>query len=72
MIQASLVKMFRDRTGIAVAHRLSTLSSFDRILVMNGGRVLEDGNAAELRAHGGLFARMWRLQAEGLSLDVAD
>ncbi|ESY91900.1 ABC transporter ATP-binding protein [Mesorhizobium sp. LNHC209A00] len=72
MIQASLVKMFRDRTVIAVAHRLSTLSSFDRILVMNGGRVLEDGNAAELRAHGGLFARMWRLQAEGLSLDAAE
>lgn len=72
MIQASLVKMFRDRTVIAVAHRLSTLSSFDRILVMNGGRVLEDGNAAELRAHGGLFARMWRLQAEGLSMDAAE
>jgi ATP-binding cassette subfamily B protein len=72
VIQASLVKMFRDRTVIAVAHRLSTLSSFDRILVMNGGRVVEDGNAAELRAHGGLFARMWRLQAEGLTLDAAE
>ncbi|TPJ12309.1 ABC transporter ATP-binding protein [Mesorhizobium sp. B2-7-3] len=72
VIQASLVKMFRDRTVIAVAHRLSTLSSFDRILVMNGGRVVEDGNAAELRAHGGLFARMWRMQAEGLTLDAAE
>ncbi|ESZ62501.1 ABC transporter ATP-binding protein [Mesorhizobium sp. L103C131B0] len=72
VIQSSLVKMFRDRTVIAVAHRLSTLSSFDRILVMNGGSVVEDGNAAELRAHGRLFARMWRLQAEGLSLDAAE
>ncbi|MER9196731.1 ABC transporter ATP-binding protein/permease [Mesorhizobium australicum] len=72
VIQSSLVKMFRDRTVIAVAHRLSTLSSFDRILVMDGGRVVEDGSAAELRAHGSLFARMWRLQAEGITLDAAE
>ncbi len=70
-IQHALVRIMRDRTVIAVAHRLSTLSSFDRIIVMSGGRVVEDGPAADLRARGGLFDRMWRLQADGLSLQEA-
>jgi ATP-binding cassette subfamily B protein len=70
-IQRALVRLMRDRTVIAVAHRLSTLTAFDRILVMKGGSVAEDGTAAELRRRGGLFDRMWRLQAEGLSLDEA-
>ena len=68
-VQRALVRLMRDRTVIAVAHRLSTLTAFDRILVMVGGRVVEDGTAAELRQQCGLFDRMWRLQAEGLSLD---
>jgi ATP-binding cassette subfamily B protein len=59
----------RDRTVISVAHRLSTLVAFDRILVVNGGRIVEDGRAADLRRRGGLFDHMWRLQAEGLSGD---
>jgi ATP-binding cassette subfamily B protein len=66
-IQRALVRIMRDRTVIAVAHRLSTLTTFDRILVMSGGRIVEDGTVAELRARDGLFNRMWRLQAEGLS-----
>jgi ATP-binding cassette subfamily B protein len=70
-IQRALVRLQRDRTVIAVAHRLSTLAAFDRILVMLNGRVVEDGTVAELRRQGGLFERMWRLQAEGLSLDEA-
>jgi ATP-binding cassette subfamily B protein len=61
----------RDRTVIAVAHRLSTLTTFDRILVMRDGRIVEDGTVTELRRLGGLFDRMWRLQAEGLSSDEA-
>jgi ATP-binding cassette subfamily B protein len=68
-IQRALVRLMRDRTVIAVAHRLSTLTAFDRILVMRAGRIVEDGTAAELRRRGGLFERMWRLQADGLSLD---
>ncbi len=70
-IQRALVRLMRDRTVIAVAHRLSTLAAFDRILVMSNGRIVEDGMAADLRRQGGLFDRMWRLQAEGLSLDQA-
>ncbi|GGE28600.1 ABC transporter ATP-binding protein [Agaricicola taiwanensis] len=68
-IQRALVRIMRDRTVIAVAHRLSTLSGFDRIIVMNGGRVVEDGPVHALREKGGLFDRMWRLQAEGLKFD---
>jgi len=68
-IQAALVRIMRARTVIAVAHRLSTLTSFDRILVIDQGRVVEDGTAADLRRQGGLFERMWRLQAEGLPVD---
>ncbi len=70
-IQRALVRLMRDRTVIAVAHRLSTLTAFDRIIVMVGGAAVEDGTFSELRRQGGLFERMWRLQAEGLSLDEA-
>ncbi|UVF21669.1 ABC transporter ATP-binding protein/permease [Microvirga terrae] len=70
-IQRSLVRLMRGRTVIAVAHRLSTLTAFDRIVVVKGGEIVEDGTAAELRQRGGLFDTMWRLQAEGLSVDEA-
>ncbi|RDI52607.1 ABC transporter ATP-binding protein [Microvirga subterranea] len=72
-VQKALVRLMRDRTVIAVAHRLSTLTAFDRIIVMRGGHIVEDGTAGELRQQHGLFDRMWRLQADGLSLDeIAD
>jgi len=71
-IQNAIVRSFHDRTVIAVAHRLSTLNNFHRILVMEDGQVVEDGTAAELRARGGLFERMWRLQTNGLALDAAE
>ncbi len=66
-IQTALVRLMRDRTVISVAHRLSSLAAFDRILVVSDGRIVEDGTVAELRRRGGPFDRMWRLQAEGLS-----
>jgi ATP-binding cassette subfamily B protein len=65
-IQSALVRLMRDCTVIAVAHRLSTLSAFDRVIVIDQGRIVEDGSVAELRAKRGLFSRMWRLQSEGL------
>jgi ATP-binding cassette subfamily B protein len=71
-IQRSLVRLMRGRTVIAVAHRLSTLTAFDRIIVVKGGQIVEDGTATELRQRGGLFETMWRLQAEGLSVDEAE
>ncbi|WP_274533782.1 ABC transporter ATP-binding protein [Methylobacterium sp. Leaf112] len=65
-VQAALVRIMRRRTVVAVAHRLSTLTGFDRILVIDQGRVVEDGSPAALRGAGGVFARMWQLQADGL------
>ena len=70
-IQAAVVRVMRDRTVIAVAHRLSTLTAFDRILVIDEGRIVEDGTIRELRQAGGLFEQMWQLQAEGLAGEPA-
>ena len=66
-IQRAIVEMMQHRTVIAVAHRLSTLSAFDRVIVLDQGRIVEDGAPADLRRRGSLFDRMWRLQAEGLA-----
>ena len=64
-IQQALMRLMRGRTVVAVAHRLSTVSSFDRILVMADGRIVEDGPPDMLRAQHGVYARLWDLQAEG-------
>jgi ATP-binding cassette subfamily B protein len=70
-VQRALDRLTKDRTVIAVAHRLSTLSSFDRIVVLMGGRVAEEGTIDELMEKQGVFARMWRLQVRGISVDLA-
>jgi ATP-binding cassette, subfamily B, bacterial len=70
-IQYALAELMRGRTVLAVAHRLSTLSSFDRIIVLMDGRIVEDGSPLELRCRGGTFHALWRLQAEGFSFDGA-
>ena len=67
-IQQNVVELLGGRTVIAVAHRLSTLTAFDRILVVENGRIAEEGSARELRQSGRLFERMWRLQSDGLVL----
>jgi ATP-binding cassette, subfamily B, bacterial len=67
-IQQNIVMLMEGRTVIAVAHRLSTLAAFDRILVVANGRIVEEGSARELRRRGRLFAKMWRQQADGLAL----
>lgn len=67
-IQRALVALMRGRTVLAVAHRLSTLASFDRIIVLIDGRIVEDGSPAELRRRGGVFDQLWRLQAERMAL----
>jgi ATP-binding cassette subfamily B protein len=67
-IQRNVVDRFPERTVIAVAHRLSTLVNFDRIIVVVDGRIVEEGTAAKLRAHKGVFEKLWRLQTEGLAL----
>jgi ATP-binding cassette subfamily B protein len=70
-VHRNMIDLLRGRTVIAVAHRLSTLAAFDRILVIHQGQIVEEGTPAELRRRGTLFARMWRLQAEGLAMSEA-
>jgi ATP-binding cassette subfamily B protein len=68
-VQKNVTRWHRDSTVIAVAHRLSTLASYDRILVVDDGRIIEDGRPSELRTRGKLFRSMWRLQSNGLSIE---
>jgi ATP-binding cassette, subfamily B, bacterial len=70
-IRRAFSELVRGRTVLAVAHRLSTVASFDRIVVLIDGKVIEDGHPAELRRRRGAFDHMWRMQAEGLDLDEA-
>ncbi|WP_036248692.1 ABC transporter ATP-binding protein [Methylobacter sp. BBA5.1] len=66
-IQAALSELMQGRTVLAVAHRLSTLSGFDHIVVLHQGRIIESGSPHELRQSGGAFDTLWRLQAEGFN-----
>ena len=66
-IQSALASLMQGRTVVAIAHRLSTLSSFDRIIVLKNGKIVEDGPPEVLRANGGLFAEIWNLQANSLN-----
>jgi ATP-binding cassette subfamily B protein len=70
-VQRALIAVARNRTVLAVAHRLSTLAALDRIIVLVGGKIVEDGSPAELRRRGGVFDALWRMQGEGLTLEPA-
>lgn len=63
VIQASLAKMRKGRTTLAIAHRLSTIQDADCIYVLDQGQIVESGNHQELLAQGGLYYRMYQLQA---------
>jgi ATP-binding cassette subfamily B protein len=65
LVAAALAELMRERTTIVIAHRLATVLSCDRILVMNEGRIVEEGNHQALVANGGLYARLAKLQFEG-------
>ncbi|MGP8124061.1 MAG: ABC transporter transmembrane domain-containing protein [Xanthobacteraceae bacterium] len=65
LVQTALEDLMRQRTTLVIAHRLATVLSCDRILVMDKGRIVEEGTHASLVAEGGLYARLARLQFEG-------
>jgi ATP-binding cassette subfamily B multidrug efflux pump len=64
-IQESLEGLMRGKTVIAIAHRLSTLQIMDRLVIMDKGRIVEQGTHAELLAAGGLYAELWARQSGG-------
>jgi ATP-binding cassette subfamily B multidrug efflux pump len=64
-IQASLYKLMEGKTVVAIAHRLSTIAAMDRLVVMDQGRIVEQGDHRSLLAQGGLYARLWAHQSGG-------
>ncbi|UAX00047.1 ABC transporter ATP-binding protein [Halopseudomonas nanhaiensis] len=64
-IQDSLNELMAGKTVIAIAHRLSTIAAMDRLIVMDQGRIVEDGTHDQLIARGGLYAQLWARQSGG-------
>jgi ATP-binding cassette subfamily B multidrug efflux pump len=72
-IQQSLNRLMEGKTVVAIAHRLSTIAAMDRLVVLDKGRIVEEGNHYALLAQGGLYARLWAHQSGGfLGEDVDD
>ncbi|WP_420336330.1 ABC transporter ATP-binding protein [Roseibium sp.] len=71
-IQQNLATMMEGRTTLAVAHRLSTIAAMDRLLVMDGGRIIEEGTHRDLLARGGLYATLWERQSGGFLAHAAE
>jgi ATP-binding cassette, subfamily B, multidrug efflux pump len=72
-IQHSLNRLMEGKTVVAIAHRLSTIAAMDRLVVLDKGRIVEEGNHYSLLSEGGLYARLWAHQSGGfLGEDVDD
>jgi ABC-type multidrug transport system fused ATPase/permease subunit len=69
-IQKALHELMVGKTVIAIAHRLSTLREMDRIIVLDKGKIVEDGTHTTLsKKHGGIYARLWKHQAGGFLVE---
>jgi ATP-binding cassette subfamily B multidrug efflux pump len=72
-IQEQLVNLMSGKTVIAIAHRLSTIAAMDRLIIMDEGRIVEQGSHGELLRRGGLYAELWTRQSGGfLAQDAAE
>jgi len=71
-IQQSLYRLMEGKTVVAIAHRLSTIAAMDRLVVMDQGRIVEEGDHASLLAQGGLYARLWAHQSGGFLGEEVD
>lgn len=71
-IQASLNDLMQGKTVIAIAHRLSTIAAMDRLIVLDEGRIAEEGDHQSLLARGGLYARLWAHQSGGFLTEPGD
>ena len=71
-IQASLDTLMQGKTVIAIAHRLSTIAAMDRLVVLDEGRIVEEGDHRKLLARGGLYSRLWSHQSGGFLGDRED
>jgi len=70
-IQHSLLRLMQGKTVLAIAHRLSTIAAMDRLIVMDGGRIVEEGTHQQLLARNGLYARLWSHQSGGFLGEAA-
>jgi ATP-binding cassette subfamily B multidrug efflux pump len=72
-IQSQFQLLMRNKTVIAIAHRLSTIAALDRLVIVDRGRIVEQGTHAELLAQGGHYARLWQRQSGGfIEADAAE
>jgi ATP-binding cassette, subfamily B, multidrug efflux pump len=71
-IQQSLYRLMEGKTVVAIAHRLSTIAAMDRLVVMDKGRIVEEGDHRTLLARGGLYARLWAHQSGGFLGEEAE
>jgi len=70
-IQDQLLGLMEGKTVIAIAHRLSTIARMDRLIVLDAGRIVEQGSHAQLLALNGHYARLWSHQSGGFLTDDA-
>ena len=69
LVQESLEELWKNRTVVSVAHRLSTLNNVDRIIVIDNGEIVEQGSKTELLAMNGMFSELWNHQANGMIIE---
>lgn len=69
LIQDALKKLMKNKTAIVIAHRLSTIQNMDRIIVLDDGKIVEDGSHKQLLAQGGTYSKLWAHQSGGFLED---